>query len=174
MTRYGLGRHRRLVRCRDHILRGAVLRDADGVPLASPADCEREADVARDLARLGRETRKRIARACSPATLAGLDLCGDLESPTLDALVSADGTGGCLVSSHRAAVGRLLAEELGTVVGVPDVSATAVPCPPRPTATPSPQPSPHMIQVRLRARPRTAAARSSTPGGRVSCTINRY
>jgi hypothetical protein len=151
MTRYGLGRHRRLVRCRDRILRGAVLRDADGVPLASPADCEREADVARDLARLGRETRKRIARACSPATLAGLDLCGDLESPTLDALVSADGTGGCLVSSHRAAVRRLLAEELGTVVGVPDVSATAVPCPPRPTATPSPQPSLHMIQVRLRA-----------------------
>lgn len=115
MARYAKQRHQRVARCRDQLLRGVVLHHPDAAPLASPKACDREANVVAAL-----------ARACDPAALADLGLCGGRVAPTLDALVSRDGTAGCLVSSHRSAIDRVHAVELGTTVGTPEVSATSV------------------------------------------------
>lgn len=151
MTRWASARHARIVRCHDQLLRGAVLRDASGAVLTSPVDCERVVGTGAFLARLGRQARARIARACTATTLGELGLCGGASAPTLDALVSADGTAGCLVASHRSAVDRVLAAELGTTLGTPDVTATAVPCPPNPTPTPTPGIQPRTIALRITA-----------------------
>lgn len=149
MADYARRRQHRLVQCRDAVLRGRVVRRLDGTIVASPADCAAAAGVARDGARFGRTARSRIARACAASELGPLALCGGRTGNTLDALVTADGQGGCLLASHDAAVARAFAHGLAAA---PVPYATSVPCVPTPLATPTPQPSPNTLSVRVLPR----------------------
>ena len=149
MADYARRRQHRLVQCRDAVLRGRVVRRLDGTIITRPDDCAEATGVIRDGARLGRQIRARIDRACAASELTELALCGGRSGNTLESLVTADGRGGCLLASHDAAVARALARGLATV---PEPHATAVPCAPTPLPTPTVVPSPNTLSVRVQPR----------------------
>jgi len=96
-----------LQKCRNLLASGKSLSVAD------PADCASETSAARAIAKARATARKTIAEGkparCSDALVAALATCAD----TIDGLVSADGTAGCLVSQHDGNVGDLLFTEYG-------------------------------------------------------------
>jgi hypothetical protein len=149
MLEYAVRRHQLLALCHRRWLEGAELRRADGTPLDDPGECHRESRTARTLARIGRRTRARIGRACTTPAIGTLGACGGLPHSSLDALVGESGGSGCLISTHRTAVDRLLALELGAHAPAPDTRATAIPCPPRPTPVVTPTPQPHSISLQV-------------------------
>jgi hypothetical protein len=76
----------------------ALYLDADKTRLiASSAECTQEWKTASAIAKLGQKTRAKIAQSgCDGATLPALQLC----AATVDGLVDASGTGGCLIDGH--------------------------------------------------------------------------
>ena len=83
----------------------AMYLDGEGnQPLDDPRDCDHESRVARPLARAGRKARKVVVGRCDDGVIQQLGVC----APTVDGIVSADGTGGCLIESHRNAVDSML------------------------------------------------------------------
>jgi hypothetical protein len=149
MTHYARERHELLLRCRDALLEGAVLALPDGSALDDPRECASEIRAAAALATLGRRTRSRIAAACEPEDLAALDLCAGTSTPTVATLIDDTGNDGCLIASHRTAIDRLIAIELGPASAEPAPSLLAAPCPASPTPTPDVTPRPNSLNVRF-------------------------
>lgn len=102
--------------CRNALNRGRALAFADGSPLVDPADCALEARGAAKVARAGQKVRDGIARAgrpkCSDAVLASLQAC----AASVDALVTPDGSGGCLRAAADAAVAAAIDDEYGVAL----------------------------------------------------------
>jgi hypothetical protein len=150
MEGYVRSRHRVLGACRDRLLGGGELRDAQGALIEQPLACAYEPLVAARLARLGRAARRRIAHACTPEELQSLALCGAPPGPTsLDALINGGGAGGCLIDAGRTAVDALGSVELGATAFGPGRPAVVPPCPPSPQPQPTATPLPGTLTVRF-------------------------
>lgn len=112
---YAKQRRKALLRCRDQLNAGAILTaSADpGNVIADPGLCPEEsgasAAISDAAARLRDAVAKPGAPKCDAASLAVLDGC----AATVEGLVTADGSGGCLVASHDAAVDQMVDDEYG-------------------------------------------------------------
>lgn len=90
--------------CRNRVneSRALYLDEDETQWLSSTADCANEWDTKRAIVKLGQKARLTIGKSdCDPATLGALQMC----ATTLDGLVNAGGTGGCLIRTHDS--GRL-------------------------------------------------------------------
>lgn len=112
---YAKSRRKALLRCREDLNRGAALFTSTlpSVPVTDPADCATESSAAEAIARAAAKLRASVAGGavprCSDPLLARIAAC----APTVDALVSPDGTGGCLVAAHDIAVDGMIDDEFG-------------------------------------------------------------
>jgi len=107
------GRLKILQACRNQLNKGRTLFLEDGVtPLAGPAQCVNERRVAPKLSRAATKSRAAIDKKCTAPSLAALAACAD----SIDGLVTADGTAGCLIDSHRLATDSILADQYGDPV----------------------------------------------------------
>ena len=144
---YARARHRVLARCRQRVHEGArQVVAADGSTIDDPRACATERGARRQLGRLGRQVRRRAARACDAHVLSNVTGCGPA---TLDTLVHADGRDGCLIRRPAAAIDRVMAMETGALVMPLAAPATTVPCPPVPAPLPTATPLPESIAVRI-------------------------
>jgi cysteine-rich repeat protein len=106
-SRLAVARYTALQKCRNALAAGKSLSVID------PAQCASETAAARSIAKSRGFARKAIAGGnrpkCTDPLVAALAACAD----TVDGMVSADGTAGCLVADHDGDVGRLLESEYG-------------------------------------------------------------
>lgn len=110
---YVNARSKALQACRNQLNRGRTLVFSDGVtPLVNASDCPDERRTAPKLARAAAKLRAALEKRCSDASLSVLATCG----ATVDALVTPNGTAGCLVTSHNAAVDAMLDDQYGDPV----------------------------------------------------------
>lgn len=77
------------------------------VPLTDPADCRNEYTAALFASRMGSSGRKKVSNSCTDGLTRALPMCAE----TVDGLVNEAGDAGCLIETHAAAVGALLAQE---------------------------------------------------------------
>jgi len=87
--------------CRNAVNDGDELYvdEAEAKRLSSSADCNNEAGTNAAITKLALTARAKIAKsACDATTLTALQMCAS----TVDGLVDADGTGGCLIRTHDA------------------------------------------------------------------------
>ena len=91
-----------------------ALRAGKTLSVSDPAACPTETAAAKKIAKAAAQARKSVAGSakpkCTDALVAVLDACAD----TVDALISADATAGCLRASGDAAVAESLAETFGS------------------------------------------------------------
>ena len=73
------------------------------------SECPNEFRTAGKLAKIRKRVRKLVAAKCTDTLVGALDICGK----TVDELVSPDGTAGCLIETHDAAVDALLTAQYG-------------------------------------------------------------
>jgi hypothetical protein len=108
--KYASDRHKALSKCRDGLSQGkALFQDkAKTTPLEGSHQCTSEYRTAAKLDKAGLKARKQIEK-CTDALVALLGACAS----TVDGLVNADATSGCLLTSHKAAVDDLLEAEYG-------------------------------------------------------------
>jgi cysteine-rich repeat protein len=86
--------------CRNKLNRGQLLFfDVDKTqPLVNPADCPDEFKAAVRIGNAGTKARNSLVAHCTDSLLSGLGgVCGT----TVDAVVDAAGSGGCLIDGHR-------------------------------------------------------------------------
>jgi cysteine-rich repeat protein len=105
--KYAAARLKAILKCR--------LAFAAGKPVSitNPRDCAAETAAARSIAKAGAGLRKAIANGnkpkCTDPLVAALGACAE----TVDGLVTPDGAGGCLRSTHDAAVEAIVESQLG-------------------------------------------------------------
>jgi len=87
--------------CRDEVQQGLLT--------TPPAECAIEPVTAGVIARQGVRARARILGTCSDAELAMLNAC----AAAVDGLITADGLGGCLISTHRQAIDIMIDAQYG-------------------------------------------------------------
>jgi cysteine-rich repeat protein len=109
--KYARARLRILRKCRDALNKGkALFQDRKKtLPIADRSECLSEFRTARTIANTRGRVRKIVTGKCTDALVGTLSTCGD----TVDELVSADGTAGCLVEGHDTAVDMLLTTQYG-------------------------------------------------------------
>jgi len=85
-------------KCRNRVGRARLYLDEDRTQgIASSAECAKEWKTSRAIVKLGQKARARIAASgCAPATLTEIQSC----ATTIDGLVDAGGTSGCLIDTH--------------------------------------------------------------------------
>ncbi len=99
-------RLKQLQSCRNRLHRGFALRFPGGAPLVDPNDCAAGDGFAAKLAQTAQKTRAKIATACDDPTLSDLTtVC----AMTLDGVIDASGSGGCLPVGHNGRVDAILA-----------------------------------------------------------------
>lgn len=103
-----------LQRCRNDLNKGKLLfSDADKtVPLGSPDDCAAEFKSAMKLTKLAIKSREKLFKACDNSLLAQLVTCAS----TVDGLIGASGTDGCLLVENDAVVDGWIDDEYGRLL----------------------------------------------------------
>jgi cysteine-rich repeat protein len=109
--KYVRDRLKNLQKCRNLLNKGATLFQdrAETVAITDRSECPNAFRTARTLARTRERVRKLVAAKCTDALVGALGTCGE----TVDELVSPDGTAGCLIDTHDAAVAALLTAQYG-------------------------------------------------------------
>ena len=104
--KYASARLAALQKCRLGLAGGKTLS------VGAPGECPQETAAAKSIGKAASQARKGIAGnkpKCSDALVAALGACAE----TVDALISADASGGCLRASHDAAVEAMIEAEFG-------------------------------------------------------------
>ncbi len=109
--RYAKDRLESLQKCRNQLNKGTPLFQDIGKTLAitNRSECPNEFRTASRLAKTRSKVRKLVAARCTDALVGALAVCGD----TVDDVVSPDGTAGCLIETHDAAVDAMLTAQYG-------------------------------------------------------------
>jgi uncharacterized repeat protein (TIGR01451 family) len=102
---YATARLKAIQTCRNSINSGRL-------PGVTPDLCPTERHAAAAIGRAGRAARKTIATKCTDSILSSLAAC----ATTLDGLVSADGSAGCLVDADATGVDEALVAEYGVTL----------------------------------------------------------
>ena len=108
---YVSSRLRNLQRCRNLLNKGTKLFQdrAKTLAITDRSECPNELWTAGRLAKVHKRVRNLVAAKCTDTLVGALHLCGK----TIDELVSPDGTAGCLIETHDAAVAALLTAQYG-------------------------------------------------------------
>ncbi len=108
---YTKGRLKSLQKCRNKLNNGKALfaDQAKTVAITDRSQCSNELKTAAKLAKAGEKAQRLIADKCTDALVGALTSCGE----TVAELVSANGTTGCLLEEHDAAVDALLTTQYG-------------------------------------------------------------
>ena len=112
---YTGARLRAIQKCRNDLLAGKALflDRAHTREITDVAVCPSEYTTNAKISRAGRQVRRRIAAAREPACTD--DVVGNIAActATVDGLVTLNGDGGCLITSHAEVVAKLLTAEYG-------------------------------------------------------------
>lgn len=100
-----------LQKCRNQVNKGKTLYTdrARTMPLAGPNDCDQEFVTASRTAKAAVKARASVVSRCSDALVAQLAVC----AATIDGLVDASATAGCLLSTHAGAIAAMIDGEYG-------------------------------------------------------------
>jgi hypothetical protein len=110
-AKYFSALHKSLHGCRSGLMKGTPLftDKAKTIPMESPSGCADEFKASGKIAKARAKVRSAIAKKCTDALLANLFAC----AATVDGLVDASGTMGCVISTTEANVGTVLDAEFG-------------------------------------------------------------